>query len=338
MSFFSIIIPAFNVEQYVEECLDSIEKQTFNDYEVVIVDDASTDGTYSLVKKCAMNNKRINASTIPHVVVGEVRNRAIDISSGKYLVFVDADDRLEPDMLQRIHDVLEENPADICFLPNHYVEFVDRIVEHNLIPVFSEDDTFFATREEFISFVVKRGGTVPSSMWTAVCNRDLVVEHGIRMDSKFIWSQDSDFMYQVLSKSQNVAVCGYRGYVWNRKNVISATRLVTAKKVNSRLDVYKKWYNLLDESCFGELDYKTADYMKRSLLRNYCEVLTEYSFMKDKKEREIVRSKFEEDKLWDKDKSLIPEEYAKYGLKLGRESYRIKHYLKVIGEKVKGNK
>lgn len=334
MSFFSIIIPSYNVQDYIRICLDSILAQTYQDFEVIIVDDESSDQSYNIASEYSAKYNNVIVDRIAHVAVGEVRNIAISKANGEYIVFIDADDSIEPDMLKRIHDCLMDNHADICYLPNHYVDNIDSRIEHSLIPGFKED-MFFNKREDYFSYIVDNNGSIPSSMWTGVCSKAVIDRYNITMDPKFIWSQDTDYMYKVLDKADTVSICGYRGYVWNRKNIGSATRNVSAVKVISRLSVYKKWYDAFNEGRFGDISAKNRDYLMTCLLRNYCDVIFEYTFMKDKNDRIQVADKLLSDGIWNKDKTLVPKEYYRYGLKNGRLIYKIKHYGKVIVDQIR---
>ena len=95
----SIIIPAYNVEKYIEETLRSIEKQTFSDFEVLVIDDGSDDGTFDIVKSIASQDRRIKIYTQDNSGQGKARNTGIDNAQGEYLTFVDSDDLVLPDYL-----------------------------------------------------------------------------------------------------------------------------------------------------------------------------------------------------------------------------------------------
>lgn len=333
--FFSIIIPAYNVGKYIDNCLKSLVAQSFKDFEVIVIDDESNDDTYKLASSYSYTDDRFIIKKIKHVTVGEVRNCALDIANGDYIVFVDADDYIEVDMLKRIHDFLDFKHTDILFLPNHYVDTPGMKVNHSLIPGVGEENFFFESREKFFDFLLEKKGTIPASMWTGVCSKSVIAENEIRMDKGYVWSQDSDFMYQVLSHSKTVAICGYRGYCWNRKNVDSSTRNVTDIKMISRMAVYKKWYEALEQDCFGKISEQQKVYLQKSLLKNYCDVLFDYSFMKNKAQVLNVKRAFESDGLLSMDKTLVPWEYNYFGTTFGRVLFKYMHYAKELIDRVR---
>ena len=335
MAYFSIIMPAYNVGKYISMCLDSILKQTFCDYEINIVDDESSDDTLRIALNYAEKHKCIRVESMKHARVGAVRNKAISSAQGKYLVFVDADDVLEPEMLERLHGTLMSHEADICYLPTHYVLLDIGKTKHELIKGLQEDSYYFPSRDDFFSFVRQNKGTVPGSMWTQACKREVILEHDIEFMEEYVWSQDSDYCFQVLSAAKDVSVCSYAGYCWNRLNLTSTTQKVTEAKVLSRLAVYKKWYDKVDEDCFGKINSLNADYLKKSFLRNYYEVLQSYSFLKNKKERESVKHRIDTDALLSVEPELLPKHFKKHNLDTGRLIYLFDYYFNAIKNKAK---
>lgn len=119
MVFFKIIIPNYNNEKWLDKCLSSVQEQTFKDYEVVVIDDVSTDSSVEIIKKypfhlIELKDKRYN---------GGARNVGIDYPiESKYTLFLDSDDWFyQPNVLEKIHDQLKKNPVDCLTLPYHIV-------------------------------------------------------------------------------------------------------------------------------------------------------------------------------------------------------------------------
>ena len=101
--FFSVIIPIYEVEQYLRECLDSIIRQTLKNFEIICVDDASTDGSGNIVREYAAKDIRIRyISHGKNRGLGAARNTGLDLAKGRYVLFVDADDFMEPDMILKL--------------------------------------------------------------------------------------------------------------------------------------------------------------------------------------------------------------------------------------------
>ena len=95
----SIVIPAYNVGEYIEECVDSIRAQTYDNLEIIVVDDGSTDSTYAICKKLASVDGRVRLIHQENKGVVWARQAGVDAAKGKFLSFVDGDDWIEPDMI-----------------------------------------------------------------------------------------------------------------------------------------------------------------------------------------------------------------------------------------------
>lgn len=110
----SVIVPVHNGQDYLEKCIDSIKAQIYDCLEIIIVDDGSTDGTAQLCGYLQEKYDNVSIISLPDIGVAAARNRAIEQAKGEYIAFVDADDRLRPDMLQRLYDSLQATDSDMA--------------------------------------------------------------------------------------------------------------------------------------------------------------------------------------------------------------------------------
>lgn len=108
----SVILPVYNVETFLGECLDSVLAQTFRDFELIAIDDGSSDGSAAILERYARADKRIRVVRQPNAGLGAARNRGLEISSGKYVHFVDSDDILEPTTYERVIGEMESHDLD----------------------------------------------------------------------------------------------------------------------------------------------------------------------------------------------------------------------------------
>lgn len=116
LKMFSIIIPAYNAEKYIVETLESVSKQKFDDYEVIIIDDASKDRTVELINDyiCDKKNFRLYKNS-ENMGVANSRNKGFKLAKGRYIALLDADDIWLPEKLGKQYDVLMETEADIVY-------------------------------------------------------------------------------------------------------------------------------------------------------------------------------------------------------------------------------
>lgn len=110
---FSIIIPVYNTEKYLHKCIDSVLQQTYNEYEIIIVNDGSTDSSAEILHSYEKSFRCIQVVTQPNKGLGGARNTGIDRATGDYLVFLDSDDYLREDMLEVINQMLEKQMFDV---------------------------------------------------------------------------------------------------------------------------------------------------------------------------------------------------------------------------------
>ena len=137
----SIIVAAYNAQSYIDECLQSIEVQTYPNFEVIIVDDGSDDGTVQCAGKFAERDQRFRVIRNDHVNAGHARNTGIRAAAGEYLAFIDADDRLHDDYLEVLLRGCTEHDADICVCHSQSfddvtgeVRDIDYAVKQELLP------------------------------------------------------------------------------------------------------------------------------------------------------------------------------------------------------------
>lgn len=110
----SLVIPVFNAGKYLAECLTSIQEQTFGDFEVTVVDDGSTDSSLAITESVCKSDHRFKLVKPGHGGVSKARNTGINLSRGKYIGFVDADDCLHPEALEWLVNTLETTDAQVC--------------------------------------------------------------------------------------------------------------------------------------------------------------------------------------------------------------------------------
>ena len=186
----SVIIPLYNAEKYIGECLDSLLAQTFQSFEVIVVDDCSTDNGFEIVKAYAPKfgerltltklEKNSGSGALP-------RNKGMNFSRGEYIQFLDADDILIPTALEEIYTLAKDFNADVVYCEKYYMstgtgeEFLENIhfADHDIQkPPFVDKPTFETENmaERVMRILNKRFWVVP---WDKFVRRDLIFEHEI---------------------------------------------------------------------------------------------------------------------------------------------------------------
>ena len=117
----SIIVPVYNSEKYLKKCIESIQKQTLKDMQIILINDGSTDNSLSICKEYQKRDNRIEVIDKANMGVSSARNTGIEAAIGEYIGFVDADDWIEPEMYENMYHQVKQMQADVCMC-NYVVE------------------------------------------------------------------------------------------------------------------------------------------------------------------------------------------------------------------------
>lgn len=162
----SIIVPVYNVKDYLEKCLQSICVQTYKNLEIILIDDGSSDGSGELCDLFAQRDGRIKVIHQTNAGQSAARNRGLAVAQGEFLGFVDSDDWIEPDMYEFLYHLLKENGADISIC-SHY-----RDKGKKSVAKYSSGEQFVFTRDEGIrALVVDR--RIRNYVWDKLYKRRL---------------------------------------------------------------------------------------------------------------------------------------------------------------------
>lgn len=163
----SVIVPVFCVEQYLEKCLDSIIEQTYQDLEILLIDDGSPDGCGEICNRYAIADPRIRVFHSANQGLSAARNLGLSNAKGSYIGFVDSDDWIEPKMFERLLTTIEENKADIAVC-GRVMEFPDK--KEIIIPSVGVMD-----REDAVKALalLKVRNPVWDKLWKRECFEDI---------------------------------------------------------------------------------------------------------------------------------------------------------------------
>ncbi len=207
----SVIIPVYNREAVVSECVRSVQNQTWQDFEIILIDDGSTDETLSICRLLAEEDERIRLLTTEHAGVSAARNEGLSAAEGKYIFFLDSDDIIHPKLLETLTGGLEETDAGLggtwCLAcdERYWNEGREKFLGSEKAP-----ETKFCTFEETMHDVFH--GFSPFRMIGGVMmRRDLVGETRFKTDL-FI-GEDFYFVYENLIKGASSVVLRQKWYL-----------------------------------------------------------------------------------------------------------------------------
>lgn len=191
----SVIVPVYNAEKYLDECVNSILNQTIRDLECILVDDGSTDTSPAICDEYAKKDARVRVIHKENGRAASARNAGMRMAQGEYLAFVDADDWISPDMYERMLAA----GADVCLCD--YVRFGDRreepFTQPNIRAGFYDKEQI---RQEVYPHLVMDGIEFPVTIsnWALVIRRSIIAEHHLAYREDILVSEDAPFGSEVL--------------------------------------------------------------------------------------------------------------------------------------------
>jgi L-malate glycosyltransferase len=194
----SVIVPAYNVEAYLGECLNSLCNQELSNIEILVVDDGSSDGTPAVIARFAALDPRIVVIKTENSGVYHARNRALDVARGRYISFVDSDDYVHPTMLRVLYEAAERHRAEVAFCDVYQFDPAGNLKVRNNTLRFKPDTALsLSTTPEMI-------GDGFSTLWNRIYDRAFLVRHKLSFDERFRISADMLFLQELLAKANTV--------------------------------------------------------------------------------------------------------------------------------------
>ncbi len=231
----SIIIPVYNVEKYLRQCLDSVVNQSHHNFEVICINDGSTDGSFEILQEYEQKYNFFKLYSQENKGLGATWNTGIGYASGDYIYFVDSDDYIESDLIENVSKIIKENEGvDIIrFRGSAFSSFTGERIEHPYINMKDFPKDLF---NKVISFdtIIDRKTILPVNAWLGLCRRQLVTENNIKFDN-LQCSNDVSFFYCTLAKARSIYISD-KTFVHYRKD--RENNLTSKRAKNFACDLY----------------------------------------------------------------------------------------------------
>jgi len=235
----SVIIPVYNASKYISRCIESIMCQTFNDFELLLINDGSSDNSLEILKKYAKKDKRIRVIDQENMGVANTRNKGIGLAKGEYVAFIDNDDYIDEDYLEKL--LQYSNKQDIVIGGYRRVSLDDRELMHLILK---------ETEWSKYTFITP---------WARIFKREFLINNKIEFFSSPI-GEDAYFNLKAYSLTEKIKIIPYIGYNWlyNDLSVSNTVHKGFNEKVDivSFLDKIYKLRNLGNEEYIDYYCYK----------------------------------------------------------------------------------
>lgn len=243
----SIIIPVYNAEEYLEECLLSIGQQTFGDFEILAINDGSKDRSLEILKKHQEKEPRLHILSQENKGVSAARNLGVEYAKGEFITFIDADDWLHPETLEHYIEIAKNEDSDIVisqFLTKKSTEkqtessienYNRKDIEQKIFPKFIESDFYNSVCNKFYTneLIKKSRAQFPI---------------GIRI------AEDAQFNHQVFSQAQRISETPFQSYFYREVEGSATKNVVRNDYLQSNVAIYQYDYQKYFGSSLSEAE------------------------------------------------------------------------------------
>lgn len=252
---YSIIVPIYDVEKYIHKCLESIINQTYNDIEIILVDDESPDNCPEICDKFEQKDKRIKVIHKKNGGLSDARNAGLKIATGDYVLFVDSDDYIDTKTCENFLIYTNSN-ADViignAIVEKENISFMDHILCSDIM-----------TGKEYLLKAYKNG-KAPMAAWLNLYRREFLIDNNLYFKYGIL-HEDEQFTPRVLLKANTVIVTQNNFYHYVIRNNSITTKIDKRKNASNLYDTCEELleiYNVIE-------DNELKDYLIDSLVEKY---------------------------------------------------------------------
>lgn len=239
----SIIIPVFNTEKYLSNCLDSVCKQKYADLQILLVDDGSTDSSFQICKTYAEKDSRITLISQKNAGVSAARNKALDQANGYYLCFVDSDDCLEDDAIETL--VHAHTNEDLVISGYSTIDEDGSCTFESVPPKDLSIDNI--TMSEYM-IVPPKSLSYQGYLWNKMFINSTIQANNVRFDEQISYNEDRLFIIQYLSFSHKVRFISNKTYLYRQRRGSAMDDTSKCFQINqlSELDAFDRIITILE--------------------------------------------------------------------------------------------
>ena len=249
----SIIVPVYNAEKTIGRCIDSILGQQYTDFELLLVDDGSKDGSGAICDSYALADSRVQVIHKENTGVSDTRNIGISRARGAYLQFLDSDDWITPDATKLLVEAAGEHNCDLV-ISDFYRVVGERVSRKGDI-----DEDRVLTREEYAAHMMEQPADFYYGvLWNKLYRRDIVADHHLQMDPEISWCEDFMFNLEYIRHAQRFYALQVPIYYYVKiKGSLASQSLSISKTIRMKLMLFE-YYNQFYKSVLDEDEYEKS--------------------------------------------------------------------------------
>ncbi len=275
--FFTIGIPVYNTARWVGACLESILSQDFEDYEIICVDDGSSDDSVAVIQSYANKDNRIKIVSRPNDGPSTARNALIMHAAGRYMYMIDSDDTMCEGVLSQSYEkIVRDNYPDILqlgLLKHHTIDGVLKKTEW--MPEESIDYSDYKddmTKDDYV-FRMLKAGNIRAEASSKFIRRDLIMDNGLAYQSCYSAREDGDFAIRLLRKAERVSTLKIHSFIYYLPREGSISTVSSYKTQKSIITYYANFFSELEFWKFSDTGKKLAEDYKKEII-NFLGIVT----------------------------------------------------------------
>lgn len=320
----SVIIPVYNVEKYLAECVDSVLRQTHTDYEILLVDDGSTDSSGQMCDEYARKDSRIRVIHRPNGGLSAARNTGLKAAQGKYIYFLDSDDYIEERALEHLTALAEQETADIVFFDGFV--FFDECEEDDTVSRYTRKEQYTPENGRKMLHQQLLRDEYRTAVPLMLFQKDYLNRHRLWFEEGII-HEDELFTFQVYNADGRTAHCHEQLYARRIRPASIMTSSSALRRYDSMLRIY---YVLSDMYRNGKASGEAATMY---MIRTAKSVLGKYDLLAeaDKMKMAQPHRKLKKDVMSHRgfgDRKLKIKCSGKFGNLLYRAEYKLLRIMK----------
>lgn len=247
----TIIVPIYNAEATLRRCVESVLNQEFTDFELILADDGSQDGSGALCDEYAQADGRVRVLHKANSGVSDTRNQAMAQARGEYLQFLDADDWITPNATKLLVRAARQHQCDLV-ISDFY-----RVVGERVSPKGDIDEDGPLTREEFAAHMMENPADFYYGvLWNKLYRRDLIEEHRLKMDPAISWCEDFLFNLEYIRHARRFFALQVPIYYYVKtKGSLASQGLNISKTVRTKLMLFE-YYDQFYKAVLDEAEYE----------------------------------------------------------------------------------
>lgn len=214
----SIIIPVYNAKRYLDKCLGSVLNQTFTNFEVIVIDDNSTDETNEMASLWAAKDDRVRLLKNVGKGVSSARNYGLKNAKGRFVAFLDVDDTMSPIMIETMVKIREENECQ-CVVVSYTSDY------RELSPKNDPSDAILIKSPETYNLLTRNEKDVGGYVWNKLYDRNIIEKNSLQFDSEVASGEDLLFNFQYFKYVKNIVYCRRKLYYYRLSENSAVNRL-----------------------------------------------------------------------------------------------------------------